>query len=234
MLTPENNFEEAIVKQIATGDQQVSIYRASFYETRGGYFRMNNSGFTHDSDSLMIRLKINKPPEVSKMKEKWNERLFWWIRLKILKAPETGLLSKKWYFLAYLLMPINAIRHTPTADPRFEPWDDLLVIYGRHYSARSFYELAKGENDHPGLFRIIKEYDRYYIDPFYPSYSGIGVACPPPDPPKDYDPVMERFTRDAILTNPSNRKVHQGIGSLSAAPLNGAASGTGLSEEENK
>ena len=69
VLTPENKFEETIIKNIHDGKQEVTIMRGSFYECRSGYFRIDfgRPGLAspaHEENSLIMR--INIAPEVIK------------------------------------------------------------------------------------------------------------------------------------------------------------------------
>lgn len=54
VLTPENEWEQQVVRCIEEGDQAVTIHRASFYECRGGWFRQGTS-----DQSLILRTTIN-------------------------------------------------------------------------------------------------------------------------------------------------------------------------------
>jgi hypothetical protein len=65
VLTPENNWEENVVKAIGKGDQSVQILRGEFYECRDGWVRYNGlEGFDGDKKSLIIRLDKVKPSQV--------------------------------------------------------------------------------------------------------------------------------------------------------------------------
>jgi hypothetical protein len=58
VLTPENDWEQQVIRCIEDGAQEVEIHRASFYECRGGYFRQGT-----DDSSLILRTKIKTKDE---------------------------------------------------------------------------------------------------------------------------------------------------------------------------
>lgn len=53
VLTPENDWEEAIVKTIHEGAKEIQIYHGGFYQCNGGWNRES----TH-RNSLMLRVEM--------------------------------------------------------------------------------------------------------------------------------------------------------------------------------
>lgn len=58
VLTPENEWEKQVIRCVEDGAQTVQIHRASFYETRGGYFRQGTG-----DESLILRTAIKPKDE---------------------------------------------------------------------------------------------------------------------------------------------------------------------------
>lgn len=56
VLTPGTETEKAILGKLASGDRQMTIYRGSFYECRGGWNRQSVN-----DDSTIIRLTPRAP-----------------------------------------------------------------------------------------------------------------------------------------------------------------------------
>ena len=54
VLTPETEWEKSVIGCIEQSSSNVLITRASFYECRGGYYRMGMS-----DDSLVLRTQVN-------------------------------------------------------------------------------------------------------------------------------------------------------------------------------
>ena len=70
-------------------------------------------------------------------------RAIWmFIRDKIFRIPESMRAPKWLIWIRFVLFPIHAIRCWPSADPRYEPWNDIFVIFGQRYSGDLFREWA--------------------------------------------------------------------------------------------
>lgn len=53
VLTPEDNWEENILRNITASPKQVSIYRAEFYKTQRGHSVYDTAG----TESVMLRIE---------------------------------------------------------------------------------------------------------------------------------------------------------------------------------
>lgn len=54
VLTPENEWEKSIIRNIRQGENKVAIRRGSFYHCQGGWARQGN-----DDESLILVTGIN-------------------------------------------------------------------------------------------------------------------------------------------------------------------------------
>lgn len=74
---------------------------------------------------------------------------------RIVRHPESTLLPKWLIWIRYILFPIYTIRYWPSADPRYEPWNDVLIIFGQRYSGDLFREWAKNGMPEGSNFRFL-------------------------------------------------------------------------------
>lgn len=61
VLTPQNDFEEAVMKMVENQDSEVTLHNGTFSECNGGYIRhYNNSSGDPKSMIITIRSKEKK------------------------------------------------------------------------------------------------------------------------------------------------------------------------------
>ena len=65
VLTPESDFEQAVVSKIEKGEQEVRIYTGEFYACQGGWTRQRQTIYSggrldRSEDSLIIVMEIKE------------------------------------------------------------------------------------------------------------------------------------------------------------------------------
>jgi len=84
------------------------------------------------------------------------KKIWLFIIYKIFRI-EGGTIVPKWLiWIRFLLFPIHTIRYWPDADPRYENWNDIMVIFGQRYSGHLFREWAAGGMPEGNMFRFVK------------------------------------------------------------------------------
>ena len=82
-------------------------------------------------------------------------KIWRWLRDKVFRIDEGSILPKRVLIVRSIIFPIGTIRYWPTADPRWEPWDDVFYIFGNRYSGAMFRDFARNGMLEGTLFRFM-------------------------------------------------------------------------------
>lgn len=83
------------------------------------------------------------------------KKIWRFIRNKIFRIGENTIIPKWLIWIRFVLFPIQTIRCWPEADPRYEPWNDSLTIFGQRYSGELFREWAENGMPEDTIFRFV-------------------------------------------------------------------------------